>query len=263
MGLKPEDVIKYRIRLLEYGKRYTMENPDNLNKDELLAVTAQLFYQVNQIDMSFGHPYYETGIKIPASISKPEQDMLFADMLDWFQIVRTPGQAVLNYFTNKYPVKDFKRVLCVGDGRKCHLGRKLAMKGYNVVSVDPEAQTMFSWSKNINKAGGNFLAVKASFYSNSEDMIRWADAIVGSKIPPIVQELVNIEKPVVFTISANPEIYKMRFNGVLITSEKQFEEQIKKCKGVKATQITIKDNLSDLNVTVFEKGGRVNNYTGR
>ena len=142
----------------------------------------------------------------------------------------------------------------MGDGEKCHLGRKLAMSGYQVVSVDPMADKSFTW-KTKNSSGGNFRAIRQKFFDYSENMIDWAHVIVGNKIPPIVEDLIKVNKPTVFTISSNPEMYKMKFRGVPITSAKQFKEEIKQCEGVTEVNTSVID-IEGKPITVFEKEGR-------
>ena len=56
-----------------------------------------------------------------------------------------------NYIQENYPVEEYRQILCVGDGQCSHLGRKLADKGYNVVSVDPLARKEFSTRRNEGK----------------------------------------------------------------------------------------------------------------
>lgn len=63
-------------------------------------------------------------------------------------------------------------------------------------------------------------------------MIDWANLIVGGKVPQIAEELVGLHKPALFSISANAEIYKMRFKGTFIKSSDQLSREIAKCPGV-------------------------------
>ena len=223
VNISKNNAIKYRNKLVEYGKKFNFENPDRLNQDELKAVTAEIFRQIDEIDMGLGYPHHETNIKLPHNITKERQSELFVDFVDWYQVMSTQNHAILEYVLQKYPKEKFQRILCVGDGEKCHLGRKLAMNGYQVVSVDPYADTNFSWKRKSNNSKGRFRAVKAEFFDNSEDMINWAHVIVGNKVPPIVESLVKVSKPTVFTISNNPECYKMNFYGIPITSKEQFK----------------------------------------
>ena len=46
-------VMKFRTKLIEYGNRVSIENPDRLNDDELQALTVRIFDILNKLDMSF------------------------------------------------------------------------------------------------------------------------------------------------------------------------------------------------------------------
>ena len=229
---------EYRDNLVNHGRKVAFENPDRLNQEEIQAVTAKIFDEINRVDMAFGYPYHETGVKRPGSISETEQKYLFAEFMDWYSVVETPSNSMLKFILKNYPNVKYKKVLCVGDGENCHLGRKLANKGYKVVSVDPRVS--YKWCKRdeLGDIRPNFHAVKGSFFDTSEDMIDWADIIVGCKVPLCVQDLINLPKTTIFSISGNPEMYKMRFKGIPITSAEQFETEIKKCVGIRAFKST-------------------------
>lgn len=158
------------------------------------------------------------------------------DFLDWYDIVKTPSNALFDYIKANYSIKDYRRILCVGDGECSHLGRKLADIGYNVVSVDPFARKEFSTKGNSGKAG-KLHVVQGKFFRTYTDMINWADLIVGAKVPECAEELIGLNKETVFNISNNAEIYNMRFKGVPITSSKILEDEIKKCKGVTTKKV--------------------------
>lgn len=239
-----KETMKYRNNLIRYGKQVAMENPDYLTIEEIKALEERIFKELNQIDMSFGYPYHEVGITVPAGISKEKQESLFLDFIDWYQVIPTPSGEIYNYVTQKYPIDRYQKVLCVGDGEKCHLGRKLAMKGYSVVSVDPVGEKKFSGKRGTQ--GGKFHLVKGEFFRSSEDMIDWANLIVGSKIPQCAEELIESGKSAVFSISSNAEIYNMRFKGNLIQSSKQLASEIAKCPGVSLKKI--KDILGEASI---------------
>lgn len=227
--------MKYRENLIRYGKQVAFENPDNLTIEEIKALEERIFRELNEIDMSLGYPYHEIGMTVSGEISKEEQERIYSDFLDWYQVIPTLSGEVYQYVIQKYPTDKFSKVLCVGDGEKCHLGRKLAMKGYSVVSVDPVGEKSFSGK--IGNEGGKLHVVKGEFHNNSTDMIDWADVIVGSKIPQCAEELIESGKPAVFNISSNAEIYNMRFKGKLIQSSEQLTDEISKCQGVSLKRI--------------------------
>lgn len=228
--MKKDIIMKYRDNLVNYGRRVCTENPDRLNDEQLKALTARIFSELNNIDMAMGYEYHDTGVTCPQSISKEEQKGLFVDFIDWYDVIPTLSNSVYQYVLKKYPAEKYPKVLCVGDGKKCHLGRKLAMKGYDVVSVDPVAQKQFTGKQN---GKGKLYVVNAEFFDTSKDMIDWASVVVGTKVPLCAEDLVKIPKPTVFNISNNVEIYNMRFKGVPIKSSAQLQDEIKKCSGVK------------------------------
>ena len=230
-----EMAMRYRSNLLKYGKRVTVENPDKLNNDEMTALSEKIFSELNRLDMSFGYPYHEVGISVPKSITKDRQEELFGEFVDWYQVIDTPSEVVYRYVVGNYNPEKHPRILCVGDGENCHLGRKLAMAGYNVVSVDPVAKKQFATNRNngSNEIKGSLRIVTGQFLENSEDMVNWADVIVGSKVPLCAEALVGQNKPAIFNISANVEIYNMKFKGKPISSSEELIDEIKKCPGVK------------------------------
>lgn len=240
---------EYRSKLLTCGRSVIFENPDKLNEQQMMALEERIFRELNEIDMSLGYEYYDTGMRIPAGISKEQQDELYMDFLDWYQVLPTPSGKIYDYVVKNYSTDRYPRIICVGDGKNCHLGRKLAMKGYNVVSVDPQAQKRKSYGK-LGGLGGKLHIVKGQFLRESSDMIDWADLIVGSKIPQCAEELIGLSKPAVFNISNNAEIYKMRFKGKFIKSSEELTNQIAKCKGVSVKKID--DDLGESNIFVCE-----------
>ena len=236
-----EELMRYRDALIMYGKRACIENPDRLKKSELQALTEKIFKELNEIDMSLGYEYYDTGIKSTHGVSEERINELYIDFLDWYEIVKTPSNCLFDYVKENYPLENYKKILCVGDGECSHLGRKLADQGYRVVSVDPLARKEFSRKKDESKMG-KFYAVQAKFLRTSIDMIDWADLIVGAKVPECVEELIGLKKESVFNISNNAEIYRMRFRGVPITSSKVLEDEIAKCKDVETKRIKVYDD---------------------
>lgn len=238
---KIEEVVKFRESLINFGKEVTCTNPDRLSPDELQALVYTIFKYINELDVTMGYPYHDTGVILPKSIDKNRAEELFIDFIDWYEIINTPANEVYEEVIKNYPVSKYKRILCVGDGRCSHLGRKLAEKGYEVVSVDPCARKEFSGkAKNGN---GKLYVTQASFFRTSGDMQDWADLIVGSKITEFVEEIANSKKPAVFTISDNAEIYHMRYNGKPIRKSKDLENELEKVKGI--TVKNIRDELSD------------------
>lgn len=239
----------YRNKLLTCGKNVIFENPDKLTEQEMVALEERIFREINEIDMSLGYEYHDTGMKIPAGISKEQQHELYMEFIDWYQVVPTPSGKIFDYVVQNFSTDSYPRIICVGDGKNCHLGRKLAMKGYNVVSVDPEAKRK-RYSGELGNSGGRLHIVKGKFFKESSDMIDWADLIVGSKVPECAEELIGLSKPSIFNISNNAEIYKMRFKGTSIKSSAELTREIAKCKGVSVK--TIKDHLGESNIFVCE-----------
>lgn len=226
------EVYKYRSKLIDCGKRVGFENPDRLSVDEIKALTARIFEELNKIDMSLNFPPHDTGLRRPASIDECRETELFVDFIDWYSILPTPSNVVLGYVQKSYPKNKYPRVICVGDGENCHLGRKMAELGYAVVVVDPVSKKEFSIPKQSN--GGMLKIVRGEFHETSEDMINWSNLIVGAKVPQCAEILTNIrKKPTVFNISNNAEVHNMKFKGKTIKSSKELEEEIEKLKRVK------------------------------
>lgn len=162
-------IMKYRAKLIEYGKKVVFENPDRLNSDEVQALTAKIFEHLNELDMSLGYDNYDTGIRKPKNIDKDRQEELFISFIDWYGIIPEGTTLINNYVQKNYPQTQYKKVICVGDGEWCHLGRKLANKGYDVVVVDPVSKKKFERASHDEY--GSLYVVNGKFFDTSEDMI--------------------------------------------------------------------------------------------
>ena len=249
MGIFEElqEIVRFRTEVIEKGREVLYTNPDRLSDDEFQALIYTIFEKINELDMSSGCEYHDTGVKCPEGISKARCEQLFVDFLDWYRIIETPSNIVYDEVTKNFPASKYKRILCVGDGMCSHLGRKLAEAGYEVVSVDPDARKEFSGKAKNGK--GKLHVTKAQFFRNSEDMQDWADLICGSKITEFVEEVVRAKKPAVFTISDNAEIYQMRFKGRPIYSSSDLDEELRKIKGVTARKI--EDEFEDDRISIY------------
>lgn len=234
-----DSVIKYRTKLIEYGKRASIENPDRLNNDELQALTVRIFDMLNQLDISLGYDDHDTGLRKPESVDKDRQEELFISFIDWYGIIPEGSTLMNNYVQKNYPPNKYKKVICVGDGEWCHLGRKLANRGYDVVVVDPFSKKEFEMSADYKH--GKLHVVKGKFFDTSKDMIDWSDIIVGVKVPLCAEDLTKLDKPTIFSISNNPEIYNMRFKGVPIKSAEQLQNEIERISKVK--RVNFRDYL--------------------
>lgn len=224
-----KEAMNIREKLLEHGRYLAIDNPDRLSLLECSALSIKILKIIDEIDMSMGFEHHDVG-EYPLGISQDRIDELFIDFEDWYEIVKTPSKSIYDYVLKNFPKNKFQKILCVGDGECSHLGRKLAMKGYNVVSVDPCAKKEFSMKK--RNGSGSLHVVKGSFFKTSTDMIDWADAIVGAKVPLCAEELIGLKKPTVFNISGNAEIYNMKFKGKPIKSSEELTREISKCTGV-------------------------------
>ena len=249
MGIFEElqEIARFRTEVIEKGREVLYTNPDRLSDDEFQALIYTIFEKINELDMSSGCEYHDTGVKCPEGISRARCEQLFVDFLDWYRIIETPSNIVYDEVTKNFPASKYKRILCVGDGMCSHLGRKLAEAGYEVVSVDPDARKEFSGKAKNGK--GKLHVTKAQFFRNSEDMQDWADLICGSKITEFVEEVVRAKKPAVFTISDNAEIYQMRFKGRPIYSSSDLDEELRKIKGVTARKI--EDEFEDDRISIY------------
>lgn len=242
-----QEIARFRTEVIEKGREVLYTNPDRLSDDEFQALIYTIFEKINELDMSSGCEYHDTGVKCPEGISRARCEQLFVDFLDWYRIIETPSNIVYDEVTKNFPASKYKRILCVGDGMCSHLGRKLAEAGYEVVSVDPDARKEFSGKAKNGK--GKLHVTKAQFFRNSEDMQDWADLICGSKITEFVEEVVRAKKPAVFTISDNAEIYQMRFKGRPIYSSSDLDEELRKIKGVTARKI--EDEFEDDRISIY------------
>lgn len=249
MGIFEElqEIVRFRTEVIEKGREVLYTNPDRLSDDEFQALIYTIFEKINELDMSSGCEYHDTGVRCPEGISRARCEQLFVDFLDWYRIIETPSNIVYDEVTKNFPASKYKRILCVGDGMCSHLGRKLAEAGYEVVSVDPDARKEFSGKAKNGK--GKLHVTKAQFFRNSEDMQDWADLICGSKITEFVEEVVGAKKPAVFTISDNAEIYQMRFKGRPIYSSSDLDEELRKIKGVTARKI--EDEFEDDRISIY------------
>lgn len=225
--------LEFRKQLIEKGKQANFENPDKLDRNQLIALTEKLFSVINEIDIALGYPARPIGVTRPRSVSKKEQLELFHNFLDWYEIVPTHNQYIYQYVIKHYPISKYPQILCVGDGENCYLGRKLAMKGYKVISIDPLARREFSEQGMSEDGEGMLCVVKDKFSLSSKGLIDWANLVVGAKVPECVPDLVNLPKPTAFSISANPEIYNMSFKEIRITSAQQFKSLIERCSGIR------------------------------
>lgn len=223
-------IYDYRQKLIEYGRKVMFENPDRLSPAEVDALTQKVLTEINSLDVAAGLPSHKMDFR-PHGVPESRVHELYLDFLDWYDIVKSPATALYDYVRLSYPKDKYRKILCVGDGENCHVGRKLAALGYDVVSVDPEARKEFSMPRKV-KGGGRLHVVRAEFFNSSENMIDWADLIIGPKVPQCAESFIGLKKEAVFTISKNPEIHDFRFKGVPVTSEKVLVDQIRKCKGV-------------------------------
>lgn len=204
------EVYKYRSKLIDCGRRVALENPDRLSIDEIKALTSRIFEELDKLDMSLGFPPHDTGLRRPASVDEFREEELFIDFLDWYNVLSTPSNVILGYVQRNYPKNKYPRVICVGDGEHCHLGRKLSELGYTVVVVDPVSKKEFAMPRQEN--GGMLKVVRGEFHETSQDMINWSSLIVGAKVPQCAEILTSVKsRPTIFSISNNAEVHNMRF----------------------------------------------------
>lgn len=222
---------KIREGLMQNGKRVGYENPDRLSEPELRALTDRIFIKLNELNGFLGYQTGNMGNMGTYGVRPDRIDELWVDFMDWYEIAPTSSVILLDYIKRNYPVEKFRNILCVGDGKCSHVGRKLAALGYNAVSVDPLARREFAIKKQSNKPG-RLHVVQGQFLRTSTNMIEWADLIVGAKVPQCAEELIGLKKETVFNISDNAEIHNISFRGVPITSSQVLVDEIRKCPGV-------------------------------
>ncbi len=232
-----QELVKYREKLIQYGKIVAEENPEHLKVDELKALIYRIFEELNKINVGLGYLYSDISLEIPDTVTREKVEELFINFIDLYNIICTPTNRIYNYIVENYSPERYPKILCVRDGKNTHLGRKLEMKGYNVVTVDSESSEIFSGrvKNGISKSvgvSGKFDIVKGQSYNSSEDMIDWANLVVGSKVSQCAEDLISIGKPAVFNINSNAEFYNVQFKGVPITSSKALVREISRCSGV-------------------------------
>lgn len=200
------------------------------------------------------HDYYkeklsQEGFKKLNDVLTNCGDDFFDDFIDWYEIEKTYNTELRNKICELYPVKDYPRILCVGDGINCHLSRKLAKEGYKVVCVDPKSNNKFSCPKVKEKDNtvGSILVINDFFSSNSKKLIDETDLIVCSKGPMIVPDILKSGKRAMFTVSENAEIYDIVLDGIRITSGAQLERLIENNYNVQTIKMNIDDSNADGN----------------
>lgn len=248
-----QESLVYRDNLVLSGKKLILENPDKLNLEEIQSLSAKVLNEINSIDRSLGNTSNDSYLALPENINLQEQEELFIDFIDWYQVVQTHNNAIYKYIIENYPIMAYPRIVCVGDGKNSHLGRKLSKYGYAVISVDPVARKIFI-EDNQNNKEGNFRILNATFSKDSQNLINWASIIVGSKVPECIEDFISIEKPAIFTINSNPEKDNIFFKGIKINSEEQLKNLILKCDGIRNK--IVKDNISGREITIFISEGK-------
>jgi len=242
-----QEIVKYREKLIQYGKVIAEENPDHLNADELQALVYRIFDELKKLNVRLGHSYHDVGMSMPESVTKERAEELFINFIDNYNIIYTPTNRIYNYIVENYSLERYPKILCVESSENLHLGRKLEKKGYNVVSVNPEVSKIFPEKiQNVvqqNASAYEKFHIAKEGNNKSEDIIEWANLVVGNKATKCAENLISIGKPAVFNISKNAEIYNIKFKGVPITSSKVLAYELSKCSGVSVKR----DNMEGLN----------------
>ena len=202
------DYFDFNKYLLTEAANYRNNNPDYLTAEELNSFSSKIFEVIMALNRG-------------KRLDDFKSDELLNNFFDWNEIRDTPSNRVLKVVLEKYPLEKYKNILCVGDGEKCHLGRKLAKHGYNVFIMDPIAKV----------PDGERYRVFSGFegyYTYNHPFNNEADLIVGAKVPQIAEHIIRSGKKSIFTLSANPEIHQFNFAGIFIESMEQLESLIKK-----------------------------------
>lgn len=220
-------ILDYRNKLEKYKKIVVEENPDRLNETEMDALQEKIKEQILHIDYVLGYPVNNIMLKYPTPLSEE----LFREFIDYYQIKQTSSGLIYDYVTSHFNPQRFKNILCVGDGENCHLGRKLAELGYNVICVDPVANGKYS-NKNLQVINACFGEKTVTSY-----MVDWADLIIGSKVPMIAEYIISqYEKPGIINISTNAEIHNIVFDGERIHSSRQLAHLISQHSNVQVVK---------------------------
>ena len=214
-----------------------------MDAEQLVALTVKIFDELNDINEKLGLEKYDIGMTRPESIGIQEQKQLFLEFVDWYNALPMSSEEIYKYVMKNYPISKYPKILCIGDGAKCHLGRKLAAQGYQVCSVDTKAEkkNFQGWipradgREDLNE--GKLHIIKREFSKEKNHMIAWTNLIVGNKVPMYVEDLISIEKPSVFTIGTNIESHNIIFKEIPIHSTEQFKKEILNCSNVMAKTI--------------------------
>ena len=238
---------------------YQTKNPDKLSSKELELLMLSLVYTLgetlgkSQIERIIGQEEATRLREEYSSLSPQDRlhaEILESDFVDYYQIFPTPSQAVYEKVIKYFPREQFKRVLCVGDGRRCHLGRKLASDGYEVVCMDPLSSRVVGESFDHNNGGK--LKIVSDYFNSRCQLLPYVDVVVGSKIPDIAADVVNSGKPYVFTTSLNPGVNsRIVIHGVTVTSYQQMDALLRGAPGIRVEKQF--DNPRNLNIYI--RGG--------
>lgn len=232
-----QELVRYREKLIQYGKVVAEENPDHLSADEIQALVYRIFDELKKLNVKLGYSYHDFGVNMPETVTEERVEELFVNFIDNYNIIHTPTNRIYNYIVENYSLERYPKILCVENSENLHLGRKLEKKGYNVVSVNPEVSKIFPQKVKDGVQTSvtpyeKFGIVNEENKNNSEEIIQWANLVVGNKATKCAENLISIGKPAVFNISKNAEIYNMKFKGVPVTSSKVLAHELSKCSGV-------------------------------
>ena len=110
MGIFEElqEIVRFRTEVIEKGREVLYTNPDRLSDDEFQALIYTIFEKINELDMSSGCEYHDTGVKCPEGISRARCEQLFVDFLDWYRIIETPSNIVYDEVTKNFPASKYK-----------------------------------------------------------------------------------------------------------------------------------------------------------
>ena len=76
-----QELVKYREKLIQYGKVIAEENPDHLNADELQALVYRIFDELKKLNVRLGHSYHDVGMSMPESVTKERAEELFINFI--------------------------------------------------------------------------------------------------------------------------------------------------------------------------------------
>ncbi len=210
--------------IIQKLERYIRENPNLLNNEEKNKIRKELFEYVKE----------------------PKQmiDDLLQEFFIYSGIMEPYENEFLKYIIERYPVKEFPKVLEIATGKTCSLAQKLKQNGYKVTAMDPNIR--------ISSSDSRVKGIKLLKRRFTLDFsVLPYNIVIGYNACPVAGTLLKIKgRPTVFTICDAPETDGKLDIGVDISSKNEFIAELEKRNGSikKVGELTIVDNSRILEI---------------